>query len=124
MNRRYLGMGLPTLVMVFASLALTSFSTVAYLQANSALSRAKAYEDKTTEYYEAENKAVVMIEEIRNGLHQEYLMNDGSYEFVIAINEKSYLAVRIELSEEEIIVRRWQMVSGVNEEYGDVKFDV
>ena len=65
-----------------------------------------------------------MIEEIRNGLHQEYLMNDGSYEFVIAINEKSYLAVRIELSEEEIIVRRWQMVSGVNEEYGDVKFDV
>lgn len=124
MNRRYLGMGLPSLVMVFAILALTCFSTVAYLQANSALARAKAYEEKTSEYYEAENQAVAIIEEIRNGEHQEYLLSDGSYEFEVTINEKSYLAIRIELLDDEIIVRRWQMVSGIDEEYGDVKFDV
>lgn len=124
MNRKILGLGLPTIITIFVVLCLTCFSVVSYLSSANAYKRAKAYSVSVREYYDGENKAIDIKKKVENGNYLGVEVDGNNYRYRVKIGDNAYLEVGLEEIDGKFVVKRWQMVSGINEKYAVMSFDV
>ncbi|MEE1410954.1 MAG: hypothetical protein U0J83_02920 [Bulleidia sp.] len=118
-----IGIGLPTLMMIFTVLCMTVFACITYLQATYNEKESRKIVEASQEYYEAEFQASTLYEKIAQNpedleLFQENdIEHDGNiYRYSVKINETKRLQVTLELAE-ELKILQWQQISQSEGEY-------
>ena len=108
-----IGIGLPTLMMIFTVLCMTVFACITYLQATYNEKESRKIVEASQEYYEAEFQASTLYEKIA----QNDIEHDGDiYRYSVKINETKRLQVTLELAE-ELKILQWQQISQAEGEY-------
>ncbi len=118
-----IGIGLPTLMMIFTVLCMMVFACITYLQATYNEKESRKIVEASQEYYEAEFQASTLYEKIAQNpedleLFQENdIEHEGNiYRYSVIINEGKRLQVTLELAE-ELKILRWQQISQAEGEY-------
>ncbi len=106
------GVGLSSLLVIFAVLCLAVFSLLAISTAKADDRLSVQSRDSILAYYRAELEADTLIAQLRNGeIPQEIISNDGVYAFRCPISDTQALEVEVRLDGESYQILRWQSVS-------------
>ena len=106
------GVGLSSLLVIFAVLCLAVFSLLAISTAKADERLSVQSRDSILAYYRAELEADTLIAQLRNGeIPQEIISNDGVFAFRCPISDTQALEVAVRLNGESYQILRWQSVS-------------
>lgn len=106
------GVGLSSLLVIFAVLCLAVFSLLAISTAKADERLSVQSRDSILAYYRAELEADTLIAQLRNGeIPQEIISNDGVFAFRCPISDTQALEVEVRLNGESYQILRWQSVS-------------
>ena len=106
------GVGISSLLVIFAVLCLVVFSLLAVSTAKADERLSRQNRDTVLGYYQAEAEADTLIARLRNGeIPQEVTNNNGLYTFRRPISDTQALEVELRLEGENYEILRWQTVS-------------
>ena len=106
------GVGISSLLVIFAVLCLVVFSLLAVSTAKADERLSRQNQDTVLGYYQAELEADTLIARLRNGeIPQEVTNNNGIYAFRCPISDTQALEVELRLEGENYEILRWQTVS-------------
>ena len=106
------GVGISSLLVIFAVLCLVVFSLLAVSTAKADERLSRQNRDTVLGYYQAEAEADTLIARLRNGeIPQEVTNNNGLYTFRCPISDTQALEVELRLEGENYEILRWQTVS-------------
>lgn len=116
MNKRssfsFPGVGISSLLVIFAVLCLVVFSLLAISTAKADDRLSVQSRDSVLAYYQAEMEADTLVARLRNGeIPQDIILDDGVYAFRCPISDTQVLEVEVRLSGESYQILRWQTVS-------------
>lgn len=116
MNKRnsfsFPGVGISSLLVIFAVLCLVVFSLLAISTAKADDRLSVQSRDSVLVYYQAEMEADTLVARLRNGeIPQDIILDDGVYAFRCPISDTQALEVEVRLSGESYQILRWQTVS-------------
>ena len=108
MNRKervsFPGVGLSSLLVIFAVLALVVFSLLAVSTAQADERLSRQHKDTILGYYQAELEADMLIARLRTG-------ENGVYSFRCPVSGTQVLEVQVRITGENYEILRWQTVS-------------
>lgn len=106
------GVGVSSLLVIFAVLCLAVFSLLAISTAKADDRLSVQSRDSILAYYRAEMEADTLVARLRNGeIPQEIILDDGVYTFRCPISDTRALEVEVRLNGEAYQILRWQCVS-------------
>ncbi|MBQ2785964.1 MAG: hypothetical protein IJF02_05625 [Oscillospiraceae bacterium] len=106
------GVGISSLLVIFAVLCLTVFAILSVSTVQAQLRLAESTRRAVTGYYSADCCAENILAQLRAGEHPENVEKDGdTYTYACKISETQVLAVRVEVSGAEYSVLQWQAIS-------------
>ncbi len=120
MNKRFSigGVGLCSLLVIFAVLCLTVFAVLTVSTVEAELRLAKNGRDAVLDYYAADVRGEEMLAMIRSGNIPEGVERDGDvYSYTCPISDTAELRIRVRADGDTYTVLQWQWVSVA--EFGD-----
>lgn len=106
------GVGISSLLVIFAVLCLTVFAILAVSTVQAQLRLAESTHRAVTGYYSADCRAESILAQLRAGEHPENVEKNGDiYTYACKISETQVLAVCVKVSGMEYSVLQWQAIS-------------
>ena len=110
--KRISGVGLSSLLVIFAVLCLTVFAVLSVSTAQAQLRLAESARRAVTGYYSADRCAENILARLRCGEHPENVEKDGdTYTYACKISDTQVLAVRVTVIGTDYEILQWQAVS-------------
>ena len=110
--KRISGVGISSLLVIFAVLCLTVFAVLSVSTAQAQLRLAESTRRAATGYYSADCCAEEILARLRGGEHPENVKKDGdTYTYACKISETQVLAVRVTVNGTDYKILQWQAVS-------------
>ncbi len=114
------GVGISSLIVIFAVLCLTVFALLSVSTVNAQLRLADKSRKTTEGYYMADCRAEAVLSRLRGGQIPEGVTREGNvYTYSCPISETQVLKVCVEIEGENYRILRWQAVSAANWEADD-----
>lgn len=109
------GVGLSSLLVIFAVLCLTVFAILSVSTVQAQLRLAESARRAVTGYYSADCGAEAILARLRNGEKPDNVEKNGDiYTYACKISETQVLAVCVRVSGAEYEILRWQAVSAAD----------
>ena len=106
------GVGISSLLVIFAVLCLTVFAILSVSTVQAQLRLAESTRRAVTGYYGADCCAENILAQLRAGEHPENVEKDGdTYTYACKISETQVLAVCVKVSGTEYEILQWQAIS-------------